>query len=461
MSTSKLSFQEFGPNEKSDWTQQIEKELRGAEWSSLHTDLEGGIVLEPAYTKEDLIETVELPAKGQSHVDLVEAIEVYNESESNKKILDVLNRGASSILLYLQEDVDLSVLLKDVLIQHIAVHYVVEGNGSEIAKQIEGIAVERDLDLSSIRGSINIDPIENLARSGDWFEDEIEDFEELGALLSTSLSSMKTLCVNANLYHNAGATTSTELGLALAHGHEFIAKFGPEHAHRFWMNLAIGRNYLTEVAKFRAIRLLWAKLLEGYNADSPLHIYAETGLRNKTIFDPNVNMLRTTTEAMSALVGGADEVMILPYDLTYRTPTPLAQRIARNQALVMQYEAFATKVHDPASGSYAIETLTESLCEKAWDFFREIESKGGLLEGLKDGWIQSRIREEADAEYDAFERGDIVLVGTNKFPNKDEKMGEVATTPLFNLSTSDGDVIEKIQAVRLSESMERERLNAE
>lgn len=460
MSTN-LTFEEFAPGSKAAWLEQIERELKGKDFSTLQTELEEGITLNPAYTAEDLSEYTTVPARAQKHVDLSEAVLVTDEKKSNAEVLDLLNRGTSSLLLYIQPTTQLSTLLNNVLIQHIAVHFVVEGDGIDILKQYEALVSERGLNPSEIRGSINVDPIESAARTGAWRTSSNADVEAMSELNGTTLSNFKTLCINANLYHNAGATASTELALTLAHAHEYIAAFGAETANRIWVNMAIGKNYLTEVAKFRAFRLLWAKMMEAYNASTPVHIYAETGLRNKTIYDPNVNMLRTTTEAMSALVGGVDEIRVQPYDITFRTSTNLAQRVARNQALVAQYEAFASKVSDPASGSYVIESITKALCEKAWNTFREIEANGGLIAGLSDGSIQSKIEAEAASEQSKFDNGSLVLVGTNKFPNADEKMGDLTAQPLFASSDTDGKDIRKIVAKRLSENAERERLNAE
>lgn len=461
MSNSNLSFHEFDSLKKEDWLGQIERELKGKPFSSIQTEIEEGLILDPAYTEADRPAASPLPPKAQDHLDLVEAVEVSDGKASNPILLDLLNRGTSALLLYLQEGVILKDLLKDVLIQHIAIHYVVEGNGTSVMKQLDEIVRERGLNHADIRGSINIDPFENTIRTGRWFEDEKSDIDNVRRLNEGAFTSLKTMCVNANLYHNAGASTSTELACALAHAHEYIVLFGVENASKVWMNMAIGPNYLVEVAKFRAMRMLWAKLMESYSSSTPLHIYAETGTRNKTVYDPNVNMLRTTTEAMSAIVAGVDEIQVMPYDVVFRSPSNLAKRIARNQALVMQYEAFANKVADPASGSYAIEVLTSQLCERAWNSFREIEAEGGWLASVKKGTIQSKISAEASAEQEKFDNGDLILVGTNKFPNADEKMAEMATQLHFASDQTHGEVVEKVVARRLSEKVERERLKAE
>lgn len=461
MSNSSLTFQEFPAASKAEWVAKIEKELKGGSFENLFSQYGGEITLSPTYHSEDLKEITSVPARQSQIVDTVEGIYVDDATTGNKAILDVLNRGCSGVMLFLAKGVQLSSLLKDVLIEHITVHYVSDGEASSVQAQLLDIIGERGLNPAEIRGSINADPIENLARTGNWFSSEEADFNTLEAIVNSPLSGMNNLAVNANIYHNAGASTVTELGLALAHAHEFVGRFGASALNQITFNMAIGKTYLLEVAKFRALRSLWAKIGEGYGVEASAHIYAETGLRNKTIFDPNVNMLRTTTEAMSALIGGVDEICVQPYDITFRESTPQAKRVARNQALVMQYEAFVTKVNDPAAGSYAIENLTNDICEKAWNVFRDIESKGGMLEALKSGYVQELIEKEAATEQALYNEGKITLVGTNKFPNAAENMSNDTTTPLFATSDVNGAVVRKVVARRLSEAEEQTRLKAE
>lgn len=459
MAESNVQFTEFNPASKADWVNQIEKELKGGEFSSLLFPLRDGITLQPAYTSEDRPDIGPLPSRPFDHRETVEVVEVGDEKSTNVCALDKLNKGASALLFFLPKGVDLKTLLNNVLIEHIAIHYVSDGEALDVHNQLVDLVKERGLDPSQIRGSINADPVENFLRSGKWFKDSTGDFETLATLTQSELPQLKTLCINANLYHNAGATPGQELGIALAQLKLYTENYGEDSRSRIWLNMAIGREYLVEVSKFRAIRYLWHKLQTEWELTPlPLTIYAENGLRNKTIFDPHVNMLRTTIEAMSALLGGADELYVTPYDLTFRTPSPLGSRVARNQALVLQYEAFAGKVNDPAYGSYTFDSLTNQLCEAGWNFFRSIETQGGLLSAVESGWLQGQISQAADEEQTAFDSGKINLVGTNKYPRAEEKMNDQISAGMFAIeSASAMQLVPK----RLSESMERERLNSE
>ena len=153
-----------------------------------------------------------------------------------------------------------------------------------------------------------------------------------------------------------------------------------------------------EIAKLRAARLLWAKIVEAYNPkdkeSAKLVAHSETNTFNKTIYDPYVNMLRTQTEAMSAALGGADSITVLPFNAIYEDTTEFSERIARNQQILLKEESHLDKIADAAAGSYYIESLTDSLAEQAWKLFLEVQEKGGFIAAFKEGFIQSEIKSD-------------------------------------------------------------------
>jgi methylmalonyl-CoA mutase len=209
------------------------------------------------------------------------------------------------------------------------------------------------------------------------------------------------------------------------------------------------------------LRLLFDTLAETYNHKLHCKIVVSPTKRNKTIYDYNVNLLRTTTECMSAILGGADAVANLAYDALYHKDNEFGDRISRNQLLILKNESYFDKVNNPADGTYYIETLTEQLAEKALELFKDIEKNGGLITQLIEGTIQRKINESAEKEQELFDSGKEVLLGTNKYPNKNDKMANdlelfpfVKTNPRKTLITP---IIEK----RLAEKVEQERLNAE
>jgi methylmalonyl-CoA mutase len=206
-----------------------------------------------------------------------------------------------------------------------------------------------------------------------------------------------------------------------------------------------------EIAKLRALRKLTNFLLSQYNIKATVHIHAQTTLINKSVVDSYNNMLRSTTEAMSASIGGANSIVVLPFDVEFNSQNDFSSRMARNQQLILKDESYLNVVADMAAGSYYIETLTETLCEKAWEQFKVIESKGGLLECLKSNYIQDIISKDADTLIQQFKEGKLVLVGVNKFQNKNE---EVKAVKRKNTVHPSG-----IKTINLSESLEQQLAN--
>jgi len=181
-----------------------------------------------------------------------------------------------------------------------------------------------------------------------------------------------------------------------------------------------------EIAKLRAARLLWARIVEQYQPASPesakMRIHSVTASWNKTIYDPYVNMLRTTTEAMSAALGGADMITVLPFDLNYKEPDGFSMRMARNQQIILKEESSLDKVVDPAAGSYYIENLTASLADAAWRLFLEVEEKGGMTEAVQSGFIQNSVAASAAQKNAEIAARRTVMLGTNQYPNMTENM---------------------------------------
>ena len=172
-------------------------------------------------------------------------------------------------------------------------------------------------------------------------------------------------------------------------------------------------------------------------------------------------MLRTTTQCMSAILGGANAIANLPYDLLFHKERQFGERIARNQLLIMKNEAYLNKVANPVDGAYYIESLTEQFASAALELFKDIENNGGFLQLLQEGSIQQQIRESAAKEQELFDKGELILVGTNKFANLQERMLQELEVDPFTTETTSETLLEPIVEKRLSEKMEQERLQKE
>jgi methylmalonyl-CoA mutase len=171
-------------------------------------------------------------------------------------------------------------------------------------------------------------------------------------------------------------------------------------ASKIRFSFAVGSNYFFEIARLRAARLLWSHISGAYNPvkneNTKMMIHCVTSSRNKRVEDPYVNLLRTQTEAMSAVLGGADSITVEPFDKTFKEPDEFSERIARNQQLLLKEEAYFDKVTDPAGGSWYIEKLTSVIADEAWKLFIEVEEKGGFAAALKSGFINDRIKKQAE-----------------------------------------------------------------
>jgi methylmalonyl-CoA mutase len=250
------------------------------------------------------------------------------------------------------------------------------------------------------------------------------------------------------------------LAYTLAHVNEYFNR-NISILQPITIEVAVGTNYFFEIAKLRALRLVFAILAKEYNHNFDCHIIATPTKRNKTLYDYNVNMLRTTTECMSAILGEANAIANLPYDNLYHKDNEFGDRIARNQLLVLKHESYFDKVSNPADGAYYIESLTEQLAEKALLLFKDIEANGGFITQLIDGKIQKKISESAQKEQELFDSGKEVLLGTNKHPNKSDMMKSDLELYPFLKQNPRKTLITPILEKRLAEKLEQERLSQE
>lgn len=455
MSENKL-FSEFEPISTKQWKQQIQFDLKGADynetlvWESLE-----GIKVKPFYNTDD-IQHIDYQIKPKAEeFKIVQNIYVFDVAKSNKRAHDTLNRGAESIRFTIpNESISIAALLHDLPLQNTHYYFDLLFFSIDFATLLHHFA-----NANKANFSIQFDPINHVLATGNWYEDFEKDFTKLNAA-AAAFSSIAVLSCNAKLYQNAGATITQQLAYTLAHINEYFNSI-PTINKPITIEIAIGTNYFFEIAKIRALRLLFNLIAAEYGHTLDCIIIAMPTKRNKTIYDYNTNMLRTTTECMAAILGGADAIANLPYDHLYHKDNEFGDRIARNQLLILKEESYFDKVCNPADGSYYIESLTEQLSEKALRIFKEIELKGGFISQIMNGSIQKKIQESAKKEQDLFDSGKEILLGTNKHPNKNDVMKhDLELYPFLKqttLKTSIFPIIEK----RLSEKLEQERLATE
>lgn len=455
---SKKLFNEFEPVSAKAWKQKIQLDLKGADYNdTLIWNSPEGIDVKPFYSVED-VENTSLSINIDNSWQICQTMHVENAQNANKKALGVLNRGAESLHFIISSDaINPSELLKDIDIKTVPVFFELEFLSEAYAKSLNNIAQKERANFY-----LQTDIIGNLAKTGNWFKNLKEDHTILENIITNSESLKSSISINVSLYQNSGANIAQQLAYALAHANEYLNHFGDAIKNKVLFKVSVGSNYFFEIAKLKALRLLWHSLASEYFQNpSNCLIIVTPSKRNKTIYDYNTNLLRTTTECMSASLGGADFISNLRYDAIYHNDNEFGERIARNQLLVLKYESYFDTVNNPTEGAYYIESLTSQLAEKALTIFKDIEGNGGFLKQLKEGVIQRKIKESASKDQELFDKEDIVLLGTNKYINGNDSMKNDLECYPFLKRNKRKTLIEPIIPHRLSEKIEKERLENE
>lgn len=459
-------FSDFPAVSTEQWMEKITADLKGADFEKkLVWRTNEGFKVKPFYRQEDLegLKTTEgLPGefpylrgtKKDDNTWLVrQDIKVECPKEANAKALDILNKGIDSLGFNVKaKDLNaeyIETLLNDICAESVELNFsTCQGHTVALAKLLVEYFGKKGYDLTKLQGSVNYDPMGKMMAKGKDLSNFVATAKELVEVLAP-LPKFRCICVNAIELNNAGSYIAQELGYALAWGNEYLSKLveagvpAALAAKKIKFNFGISSNYFLEIAKFRAGRMLWANIVNEYHPQCnrqpectnkaedgtcrcacKMMAHAETSTFNLTLFDAHVNLLRTQTEAMSAALAGVNSMTVTPFNKTYETPDDFSERIARNQQLLLKEEAHLNKVVDPAAGSYYIENLTISIAKQAWDLFLQVEDEGGMLEAVKAGKVQEAINAGNKARHEAVSKRREVLLGTNQFPNFNEKAGE-------------------------------------
>jgi methylmalonyl-CoA mutase len=449
----KKLFSDFEAVTAKQWKQQIQFDLKGADYNdTLVWESPEGIKVKPFYNSEDTIQIENNTSN--SGFKILQDIYVFDVVKSNLRAQETLSRGAESIRFTIENElVSIEDLMRNLPLENTIYFYKTKFLSQGFFEKVIAFNQKNKANILLL-----IDPINQLTKDGNWFENLESDFEKLNKISKKSNTSF--LKIDATLYQNAGANIVQQLGYAIAHVNEYFNRTS-EIKHPITIEISVGTNYFFEIAKLRALRLLFNTLAVEYNHEFDCKIIVVPTKRNKTLYDYNTNMLRTTTECMSAILGGADYISNLAYDAIYHKDNEFGDRISRNQLLILKNESYFDKVTNPADGTYYIESLTNQLAEKALIFFKDIEKNGGFISQLIDGSIQKKISESAQKEQDLFDSGKEILLGTNKHPNKNDKMKHDLELYPFLKHNPRKTLITPILEKRLAEKIEQERLKHE
>jgi methylmalonyl-CoA mutase len=427
-----VSFPEFSPVTTAQWQAQLARELKGTDPDRLRWTMPDGLVAEPFYHREALTALGGAPAPlppRPAPCRNVVAFTVPAGTDGRLQIeraADALARGAGGVHFILNKQAStfaVAELAERLPLGTTWVGYTVQQCPDQLLEQL--IAVSNGVPL---RGFLRFAP--PIVPEGAELAMFRADLRRC-LVLARGWEAFPVLAVNGTFFGNRGATLTQQLAFSLSTAATMLAHLPDEEsgltaaevAANFHLDVAIGPSYFPELARLRATRRLWATLLHAFGllpaGAATLPIHATTSTWHQTTLDPHTNLLRHTTEAMSAVLGGADSVQVSAFDCLYQAPNEFSARLARNQPLILLEEAHLDWVADPAAGSYFIETLTDELARAAWGEFQALEAKGGML-GARNQAMEAISRVGLD-KFKRIATGQDVVVGTNRFQNPHEK----------------------------------------
>ena len=444
-------FDEFPPVSTEMWEEKIKQDLKGADYEKkLIWNTYEGIKIKPYYRAEHIQQLnyqEALPGeypyvrgyKDTSNIWRIrEEIIVKDVKKANAEALKAISRGATALSFKVKElafEEEMAQLLKGINMEEIAVHFFSSHSYSILADLLIEHVKKSGFDALKLRGSFNFDSVSYYLLHGEYYNSKEDNFNEAAALIKymkTHLPLFKVLNINGIHFFNAGATAVQELAYVLASANEYLAQMSDRGLDMddvcgdIQLTFGIGSNYFMEIAKLRAARMLWTRIAEQYKPQNPeslkVAIHATTGMWNKSVYDPYVNLLRLTTECMSAAIGGANAITVLPFNNTYKETDEFSARIARNIQIILKEESYLDKVIDPAAGSYYIESLTDEIAQISWNKFREIEEAGGMLTLMENGSVKKDIDKVAAQRNIDIAMRKTPILGTNIFPNLKETM---------------------------------------
>lgn len=443
-------FTEFPPVTTEQWEAVITADLKGADYErKLVWKTAEGFNVRPYYRGEDLAgisylgsQSGEFPfvrgVKAGNNWLIHQTFTVECPKQANEAAVKAIAGGTTSLGFNIGNKefsaADLDVLLEGIGITNYELTFC--GCGAKSVAEIIIDKVNRENpEVEQVKINFIIDPIINkLSLKGSFgcSENGEKCFGAIADLITRAAKykRMRFVGVNGQQFNNSGSTIVEELAFTLAAGHEYVVKLMEagltvdQAAPSIRFSMAVSSNYFMEIAKIRAARMLWANIIKPYNPErgcsSKMRVHAVTSKWNMTVYDPYVNMLRGTTEAMSAAISGVHSLEVLPFDAAFEAPTEFSARIARNTQLLLKHESHFDIVTDPAGGSYYIETLTKSIAEQAWKLFKEVEERGGYVAAFKEEFIQQTVEASAAKKDMNIATRRQILLGTNQYPNFNE-----------------------------------------
>lgn len=426
-------FQDFASVDKQAWIDQAKKDLKGADFeTSLVSMAMEGFPIHPYYAAEDTTATQWIKSydnkinpvsdiPGTSPRYWVNAVEVggADESETNEEIKLVLDNGADGLILPLAEGLNFDRIFKEISLQYISLWVKPSG---DIAAGLHAFAdwVNRqDLASSDLRGGVLWDGLKVGFDQPIKIEEQIGQADSIHQLFKP-FPNFKSICLDTSVYPNAGGTAVQEIGYGLAALVELLDGLTEKGARPedllfdFFVYTAVGSDYFMEIAKLKALRIALHQLAGLYRVNLPpeeVQLFAVTSRWSKSAEDPYNNLLRNTTEAMAAIIGGCHSLFVVPHDRHAKKEEVFSKRMARNISSILKEESYFDKTIDPAAGSYFVEYLIQSLYDQGLALLKKMESEGGWWKGYNEGHIQCDIKATRNQKFRHLVQGQVRGVG--------------------------------------------------
>ncbi len=449
----------FPPVTKSEWIAKVDADLKGASFAGLRSTTPSGISLEPLYTAEDVeglrdrgFPGVYPYVRGASPLGGWAIRQEYDDprlSVCKESIRQDVERGVEALWLQLGPRRGCRVLTIDELDEllgavDLATTSICLDGGSDtlaVASGLLAVARRREVPYTALSGGLGFDPVGLLAGEGriqGGLRPRLAQLRDLGSWCSIHAPGLRAVNVSSGPYDGGGASTVQELAYTIATGLEYLRQLTDgglsvdAAARQIAFSYSVSGHFFTQVAKLRAARWLWAKVViaaGGKPRAAAMQIHCRTSRFTKTQRDPWVNMLRVTAECTAAVLGGAESIATTPFDSAIGPADALAQRVARNTQVVLREEAHLGKVADPAGGSWFVERLTDDLARAAWEEFRSVVAGGGIIAALGSGKLIDAVGQVADSREKQLATRETPIVGVSEFPNLHEAVVDREPVP--------------------------------
>jgi len=415
----KALFSEFPPVTTEQWMERVTADLKGADfdkklvWKNLT-----GINIQPCYNTENTIEQLQNTGENSQSLVNYRSVAVATAESGNKLAVKAVEEGMNGVIFEIKENVSAAALLNGLDLNTITVAFELASNAVAFTTDLVAFAKGKDL-----KGYINTGIISNYVTTGSFNASQVEATAEL-VKLTADYPNFKAITVSGTEYLDSGANQVQEIAYTLNSLVFLIEKLSEKGVevqaifNNLNFKLAIGLEYFVEIGKFRAFNSLLAEVAAKYGvAEVSNTITAKTSIWSKSITDANTNMLRATTEAMSAILGNVDGILVDAYDKEFKNPSDFSSRIAGNITTILREESYFGKVSNPVDGSYYIEEVSSKIAEKALELFQAIEAAGGFYTAFENETIQQQIAEIRLQKLKLISQRRTPMVGINKYPN--------------------------------------------